>query len=93
MGGTMIKEDFNKIVEYIEGAYNRNLDKKELILLKDELKDYTYESFMSELKFTLLKKVEYFTIQKLYKVIEENQELQELKSRLGIKSFDELYEN
>lgn len=89
----MIKEDFNKIVDLIEGSYNRELDRKELVLLKEELKDYTYESFIENIKFPLLKKVEYFTIQKLHKIVEEAKELQEFKEHLGIKSFNELYDN
>ena len=89
----MLKEDFNKIVDLIEGSYNRELNRKELVLLKDELKDYTYESFVENIKFPLFKKVEYFTIQRLHQIVEEAKELQDLKDRLGIKSFDELYDN
>ena len=89
----MNKEDFGKIVEFIEGNYSRTLAKNELVVMKEELKDYTYESFMENIKYPLLKKVDYFKVQALHKIIEEDKELQDLKESLGIKSFDELYEN
>lgn len=89
----MNEDDLENVVEFIEGAYNRKLEIAEIKLLKDELKDYTYESFMENIKYPLLKKMDYFKIQALHKVIEEDKELQDLKDRLGIKSFDELYEN
>ena len=89
----MDREDFNKIIEFIEGNYSRTLNKQELIALKQELEGYDYRKFVDNLKFSLLKKVDYFTVQALHKIILEDKELEELKFRLGIKSFDELYEN
>lgn len=52
----MTREDFDKIVAFIQGQYNRELNKNELLALKEELKDYDYEKFMNNLKFPLLKK-------------------------------------
>lgn len=89
----MDNDNLEKVVEFIEGAYNRKLEIAEIKLLKEELKDYTYESFMENIKYPLLKKVDYFKVQALHKIIEEDKELQDLKESLGIKSFDELYEN
>lgn len=89
----MDNEDLMKIIECIEGMYHRELDKAEIKLLKEELNNYTYESFVENIKFPLFKKVEYFTIQKLHKIVEEAKELQEFKEHLGIKSFNELYDN
>lgn len=89
----MDNNNLEKVVEFIEGAYNRKLEIAEIKLLKEELKDYTYESFMENIKYPLLKKVDYFKVQALHKIIEEDKELQDLKESLGIKSFDELYEN
>ena len=89
----MNNDDLEKVVEFIEGAYSRKLEIAEIKLLKDELKDYTYESFMENIKYPLLQKVDYFKVQALHKIIEEDKELQDLKESLGIKSFDELYEN
>ena len=89
----MEDDDLVKVVDFIEGYYNRKLDVKEIKIIKEELKDYTYESFMENIKYPLLKKADYFKVQALHKVILENKELQDLKERLGIKSFDELYEN
>lgn len=89
----MDNNDLIKIIEFIEGYYHRKLEKTEIKALSEELKDFTYDSFMKELKFPLLKKVEYFTVAQLHKIIEEFKELEKLKERLGIKSFDEIYEN
>ena len=89
----MDNDNLEKVVEFIEGSYNRKLEIAEIKLLKEELKDYTYESFMENIKYPLLQKVDYFKVQALHKIILENKELQDLKERLGIKSFDELYEN
>ena len=81
------------VVEDIEGYYRTTLSGKELRTLKEELKGYDYTRFVSDIKCQLLKKVDYFTIQALHKIVEEAKEIQDLKNRLGIKSFDELYEN
>lgn len=89
----MDKEDFNKIVIFLQGQYNRELNKQELVVLREELKDYTYEKFMNNLKFPLLKKVDYFTVQALHKIILDDIDLQHLRDSLGIESFEELYEN
>ena len=89
----MEKEDFNKIVEFIQGNYNRELSRQELKVLKEELKNYDYERFMNNLKFPLLNKVDYFTVQALHKIILDDIDLQHLRDSLGIKRFEELYEN
>lgn len=89
----MDDNDLYKTIKFIEGYYNRKIENNEIVALKDELKDYTYETFLSELKYPLLKKVDYFKVQALHRIIEDDKELQDLKERLGIKSFDELYEN
>ena len=89
----MEDDDLVKVVDFIEGYYNRKLDVKEIKIIKEELKDYDYEKFMANIKFPLLKKVEYFTVQKLYQIIEDDRELEAFKEHLGIKSFEELYEN
>lgn len=89
----MDDNDLYKTIKFIEGYYNRKIENNEIVALKDELKGYTYETFLSELKYPLLKKVDYFKVQALHRIIEDDKELQDLKERLGIKSFDELYEN
>lgn len=89
----MDDNDLYKTIKFIEGYYNRKIENNEIVALKDELKDYTYETFLSELKYPLLKKVDYFKVQALHRIIEDDKELQDLKERLEIKSFDELYEN
>ena len=89
----MNKIDGEKTVNLIEGYYNRKLSDKEIRALAEEVKDITFYEFVNEIKFPLLKKVEYFTVAKLHKIIEEFKELREFKRSLEIKSFDELYEN
>lgn len=89
----MEDDELIKVIDFIEGYYSRKLDVKEIKAIKEELKDYDYEKFMNNLKFPLLKKVEYFKVQALHNIIEEDKDLQHLKDSLGIKSFDELYEN
>ena len=89
----MNKIDGQKVIEFIEGYYHRKLENVEIKALSEELKNFTYDSFMKELKFPLLKRVEYFTVSQLHKIVEEFKELENLKERLGIKSFDEIYEN
>jgi len=90
----MNKEEFQKIVDYIEGMYHRQLETKELKILKEEVtfcKDF--EEFKNKFAFTLLKRVEYFTIQQLHKLIEERKETELFLKQNGLNSFDELYEN
>lgn len=89
----MNKIDGQKTIEFLEGYYHRKLEKTEIIVLSEELRDFTYDSFMEEIKFPLLKKVEYFTVAQLHKIVEESKELVRFRESLGIKSFDELYEN
>lgn len=89
----MENSELIKIVEFIQGAYNRTLNPSEIRLLKEELNGYDYDLFMTSLKYPLLKKVDYFTIQALHKVIEDDKGLQHLRDSLEIKSFEELYEN
>lgn len=89
----MEDDDLIKVVDFIEGYYNRKLEVKEIKAIKEELKGYDFEKFINNLKFPLLKKAEYFKVQALHRIVEEDKELQDLKDSLGIKSFDELYEN
>lgn len=89
----MEDKELIKTIEFIQGAYNRTLTAPEIKLLKQELKGYDYDKFMENIKFPLLKKVEYFTVASLHKIIEEDKELEEFKKHLGIESWDELYDN
>lgn len=89
----MAQNELIKIIDFIEGHYARKLDIKEIKSLSEELKDYDYEKFINNLKTQLLLKVEYFTVEKLHNIIEEDKKLEHLRQSVGIKSFDELYEN
>lgn len=89
----MNKVDGQKVIEFIEGYFHRKLEQNEVKALAEELKDYDYDKFMENIKFPLLKKVEYFTVSSLHKIIEDDKELEEFKKHLGITSWDELYDN
>ena len=82
-----------KVAEFIEGFYNRKLEKSELIVMRDELKDYDYDKFMRNIKFPLTKKVRYFNLRELANIIEQDKELDHLRDSLNISNFDELFEN
>ena len=89
----MEDKDLIKVVDFIQGYYSRQLNKAEIKALSDELKGFTFEEFESEIKLPLLKKVEYFNVANLHKIVEDTKDLRLLKKQLGIKSFDELCEN
>jgi len=89
----MEEKDLVKVIEFIQGAYNRTLSTEEIKVLQTELKGYDYQKFMDNLKFPLLKKVDYFTVQALHKIIQDDIDLQHLRDSLGIRRFEELYEN
>lgn len=89
----MEDKELARVIDFIEGYYSRKLDSNEIKAIKFELKDFNFEKFHKELSFPLLKKVEYFTVAQLHKIIEEYKDLQAMKSDLGINSFEELYEN
>lgn len=89
----MNKVDGQKILEFLEGYYHRKIEPNEIKVLAEELKDYDYDKFMENIKGPLLKKVDYFTISNLHKIIEDDRELEVYKKHLGITSWNELYEN
>lgn len=89
----MSKTEMMKVARFIQAYYNRDLKEDELRALEHELADISMENFINDIKLPLLKKVDYFTMAQLHKLIEDFKELEELKRHLGIKSFDELYEN
>jgi len=89
----MTEKDLVKVVKFINGYYSRELQENEIIALKRELKDFDYETFKNNLEYPLLRKVEYFSVAQLHKIIEDYRELEKMKEHFGIKSFDELYEN
>lgn len=89
----MEDKELIQVIEFLQASYNRQLNNSEIKLLKEELKDYDYEKFINNIKFPLLKKVDYFTIQALHKIVEDDKDLQHLRDSLGIKSFEELYDN
>ena len=56
------------------------------------LKDYTTEQF-DEFIELMLKKMEYFSLANLKKIIEDVENTEKLRKSLGLKTWDELYEN
>lgn len=88
----MNKTEGQKIVEFIETYYHRKLEGNEITAISKELKDFTFDDF-ENIKVQLLKKVDYFTVSQLHKIIQEYKELNEMKKHFGIINFEELYEN
>lgn len=89
----MDDKDFIEIIKFIQGAYSRKLSDDEIKLLRTELKDISIEEFKEDIEFTLMKKVDYFTIQALHKILEEHREIRNWLKGSGLKSLDDLYEN
>lgn len=89
----MNKIDGQKVVDFIEGYYHKKLEVNEIKALSEELKDFDFGFFENNFKKILLKRFEYFSVANLHSVIEDYKKSENLKKQLGIKSFEELYEN
>lgn len=89
----MNKVDGQKTIDFIEGYYHRKLDKNEIMALAEELKDFSFEDFMKNIRFPLLERVQFFTVAQLHKIIEEHKELEEMKKHYNVKNWDDLYDN
>ncbi len=89
----MEDKELARVIDFIEGYYSRKLDSNEIKAIKFELKNFDFEKFHKELSFQLLKRVEYFSVAQLHKIIDEYKKIQKFKESLGINSFDELHEN
>lgn len=89
----MTKIDGEKTVNFIETYYKVKLTDNEKLALSRELKEYTYETFTSEIKDALLKSTEYFTIANLHRIIENNNRAREFLKRSGKTSWYEFYAN
>lgn len=89
----MTKTDGEKTINFIETYYKIKLTDNERLALSRELKEYTYETFTSELKNALLKSTEYFTIASLHRVIENDRRANEFLKRSGKTNWYEFYAN
>ena len=89
----MNKAEVKEVARFIQAYYNRELKEDEIRAIEIEVSDLSMNDFIENIKFPLLKKVEFFSVAQLHKIIEEYKELEEMKRHLGIKSWDELYEN
>ncbi len=56
------------------------------------LEKYTVEQF-DEFIELMLKKMEYFSLANLKKIIDETEDTEKFRESLGLQSWDELYEN
>lgn len=89
----MEDKELIKVAEFIEGFYNRKLEKSELIVMRDELKSYNYDKFVRNIKYPLTRKVRFFNVRELSNIIQEDKELDHLRDSLNLDDFDELFEN
>lgn len=89
----MTKADGEKVKNFIETYYKVNLSDNELMALSRELKDYTYESFESEIKQALIIGVRYFSIAELSRIVENNKKAKKVLLRSGKNDWNEFYIN
>ena len=103
----MSKEDFVKTINLIKGYYRITFSDEELELLKDELKDLTYDEFVKEIKDDMLIAIDYFKISELHRILVKDYfKISELHRILvnykdsilflkknNLNSFEELYAN
>lgn len=89
----MTKSDGEKTINFIETYYKIKLSDNEKIALSRELKDYTYESFKTDIQKPLLISVEYFTIAGLHRIVENNNRTKEFLKRSGKNTWEEFYAN
>ena len=89
----MTKADGEKVRNFIETYYKVNLSDNELIALSRELKDYTYESFKTEIKQALIIGVRYFSIAELSRIVENNKKAKAVLERSGKTDWNEFYIN
>ena len=89
----MIDTELIKVARWVNGYYHRELTEDEIIAIKRELADITYPEFKEHIEFSLLKKVDYFTVQALHKIIEDFREMRNWLKESNLNSFNDLYEN
>lgn len=89
----MNKVDGEKVRNFIETYYKVNLSDNELIALSRELKDYTYESFETEIQKPLIIGVRYFSIAELSRIVENNKKAKKVLLRSGKTDWNEFYIN
>lgn len=89
----MTKVDGEKTINFIETYYKTKLSDNEKIALSRVLKDYTYESFKTDIQKPLLIGVEYFTIAGLHRIVENNNKTREFLKRSGKTGWEEFYAN
>lgn len=82
-----------KIINFIETYYHRQLNEDEIIAIKSELSDYTYDRFIRTIKEPLLLSTKYFTISDLYRVVEYKRKSDDYLALSNIDSWEELYDN
>ena len=87
------KDDFVKTVNLIKGYYRITFSDEELELLKDELKDLTYDEFVKEIKDDMLIAIDYFKISELHRILVNYKDSLLFLKKNNLNSFEELYAN
>lgn len=89
----MNEADLKKVIDFIETYYNTHLTDNQILAINEELKGYTYDSFIENIKTPLLIAVDYFTVAGLHRIIENDKKADEYLKRSGKKSWNEFYAN
>ena len=89
----MDKADGKKVVNFIESYYRIKLSDKEIESLSEELRNHTYNTFISEIKDPLLVSVDFFTIAQLHRIIENNKQANYFLKRMEAKSWNDFLAN
>lgn len=85
--------DLIKTIDFFKNYYTVNLTENQIIEVNNILKNYSYESFLTEIKKPLLLSTNYFTIAELYKIVQNNEQSKEFLKHLGINSWENFYAN
>ncbi len=86
-------KDLAKIIDFIESYFRVTLTDNEILEINNILKDYTYSSFMEDIKKPLLISTTYFTLAELYRIVENDKQSKEFFKRSGIDSWENFYAN
>lgn len=86
-------EELLKVVDFIETYYSINLKDNQIRSLQEELKDYTYESFINEVKEPLLKSISFFNIADLHRILENIKDSKKFLEQSGKSTWEEFYAN
>lgn len=89
----MLDEDLEKVISFLESYYSISLTDNQILAINEELKGYTYNEFLENIKNPLLISCNFFTIADLHRIIENNKQTKEFLTRTGRRTWEEFYTN